>query len=86
MVLETLGAAIARDAAGVRDALLATPLPTNEKLAALSRGFWSQGIHLDIPDGVQVERPIVLRWAAGTPERALIERTIIRLGATRRRR
>ncbi len=80
VVLETLGAAIARDAAGVRDALLATPLPTNEKLAALSRGFWSQGIHLDIPDGVQVERPIVLRWATGTPGRALIERTIIRLG------
>jgi Fe-S cluster assembly protein SufD len=81
VVLETLGAAIARDAAGIRDALTATPLPTNEKLAALSRGFWSQGIHLHVPDGVQVERPILLRWAAGTPERALIGRTIIRLGS-----
>ncbi len=81
VVLETLGAAIARDAAGIRDALIATPLPTNEKLAALSRGFWSQGIHLHVPDGVQVERPILLRWAAGTPERALIGRTIIRLGS-----
>jgi Fe-S cluster assembly protein SufD len=81
VVLETLGAAIARDAAGIRDALMATPLPTNEKLAALSRGFWSQGIHLHVPDGVQVERPILLRWAAGTPERALIGRTIIRLGS-----
>jgi len=80
VVLETLGAAIARDATGIRDALLTTPLPTNEKLAALSRGFWSQGIHLHVPDGVKVERPILLRWAAGTPERALIGRTIIRLG------
>lgn len=81
VVLETLGAAVARDAAGIRDALLATPLPSNEKLAALSRGFWSQGIHLHVPDGVQIERPILLRWAAGTPERALLGRTIIRLGS-----
>jgi Fe-S cluster assembly protein SufD len=81
VVLETLGAAIAREAAGIRDALVATPLPTNEKLAALSRGFWSQGIHLHVPDGVQIERPILLRWAAGTPERALIGRTVIRLGS-----
>jgi len=81
VVLETLGAAIAREAAGIRDALVATPLPTNEKLAALSRGFWSQGIHLHVPDGVQVERPILLRWAAGTPGRALIGRAIIRLGS-----
>ena len=80
VVLETLGAAVARDAAGIREAILATPLPANEKLAALSRGFWSQGIHLHVPDGVQVDRPILLRWAAGTPERALLGRTIIRLG------
>ncbi len=80
VVLETLGAAVARDAAGIRDALLGTPLPVDEKLAALSRGFWSQGIHLHVPDGVQIERPILLRWAAGTPERALLGRTIIRLG------
>jgi Fe-S cluster assembly protein SufD len=80
VVLETLGAAVARDAAGIRDALLVTPLPGDEKLAALSRGFWSQGIHLHVPDGVHVERPILLRWAGGTPERALLGRTIIRLG------
>jgi Fe-S cluster assembly protein SufD len=81
VVLETLGAAVARDSAGIRDALLGTPLPIDEKLAALSRGFWSQGIHLHVPDGVHVERPILLRWAAGTPERALLGRTIIRLGS-----
>jgi len=80
VVLETLGAAVARDAAGIRDALLATPLPRDEKLAALSRGFWSQGIHLHVPDGVQLDRPILLRWVAGTQGRALLVRTIIRLG------
>jgi Fe-S cluster assembly protein SufD len=80
VILETLGAAVARDAAGIREALLTTPLPADEKLAALSRGFWSQGVHLQVPDGVHVERPFLLRWAAGTPQRALLGRTIIRLG------
>jgi Fe-S cluster assembly protein SufD len=80
VILETLGAAVARDAAGIREALLTTPMPADEKLAALSRGFWSQGIHLQVPDGVHVERPFLLRWAAGTPQRVLLGRTIIRLG------
>lgn len=80
VALETLGAAIARGAAGVREALAATALPTDEKLAWLSRGFWSQGIHLHVPAGVRLERPVILRWAAGTPERALLTRTLIRLG------
>ncbi len=79
VALETLGAALARDAAGLREALTATALPADEKLAWLSRGFWSQGIHLHVPAGVRLERPIVLRWAAGTPERALLTRTLIRL-------
>jgi Fe-S cluster assembly protein SufD len=79
VVLETLGAALARDAAGIREAVTATALPADEKLAWLSRGFWSQGIHLHVPAGVRLERPIVLRWAAGIPERALLTRTLIRL-------
>ncbi len=80
VALETLGAALTRDGAGVREALTATALPADEKLAWLSRGFWSQGIHLHVPAGVVLERPIILRWAAGVPERALLTRTLIRLG------
>jgi Fe-S cluster assembly scaffold protein SufB len=80
VVLETLGAALARDAAGIRETLTGTALPPDEKLAWLSRGFWSQGIHLDVPAGVVLERPIILSWAAGVPERALLTRTLIRLG------
>jgi Fe-S cluster assembly protein SufD len=80
VVLETLGAAVAREAPGIREALVATPLPGDEKLAALSRGFWSQGIHLHVPDGVQLDRPILVRWGAGTPGRALLGRSIIRIG------
>jgi Fe-S cluster assembly protein SufD len=33
-----------------------------------------------VPAGVRLERPIILRWAAGAPERALLTRTLIRLG------
>ena len=79
VALETLGTALARDASGIRDALTGTALPADEKLAWLSRGFWSQGIHLHVPAGVRLDRPIVLRWAAGTPDRALLTRTLIRL-------
>jgi Fe-S cluster assembly protein SufD len=79
VALETLGAAIARDAAGIREALAGTALPADEKLAWLSRAFWSQGIHLHVPAGVRLERPIILRWAAGAADRALLTRTLIRL-------
>ncbi len=79
VVLETLAAALARGAAGIQEALAATALPADEKLAWLSRGFWSQGIHLHVPAGVRLARPIILRWAAGIPERALLGRTLIRL-------
>jgi len=79
VALETLGAALTRDVAGVRAAMSGTALPADDKLAWLSRGAWSQGIHLHVPAGVRLERPIVLRWAAGTPERALLGRTLIRV-------
>jgi Fe-S cluster assembly scaffold protein SufB len=35
---------------------------------------------LRIPAGIKIDKPIVLRWAVGAPERALITRTIIELG------
>jgi Fe-S cluster assembly scaffold protein SufB len=81
VVLETFGQALERDPDGLRAELEGgTSLPTDEKLAALSRGFWSQGVRLQVPDGVRLERPIVIRWAVGAPDRALIARTLIRIG------
>jgi Fe-S cluster assembly scaffold protein SufB len=55
-------------------------LPANDKFAQLTRALWAQGVVLDVPAGVSLERPIVIRWALGTPDRALLTRTIIRLG------
>ena len=82
VILETLGAAIARDEAAARAELADhDTLPTDDKLAMLTRGFWNQGIRVLIPDGAVLAEPIVLRWRAGAPDRALLTRTIVRLGA-----
>ena len=80
--LETFGAWLARDPAGFRAAIEGgSSLPRDDKLALLARGFWSQGIHVAIGDGVQVERPILVRWRSSNPGRALISRTLVTMGA-----
>ncbi len=82
VTLETFGAALARDPDGLRaDLEDGTALPADDKLAQLSRGFWSQGVRLVVPDGVRLAHPVIVRWAAGVPDRALVTRTIVRLGA-----
>jgi Fe-S cluster assembly protein SufD len=78
--LDTLGSLLRTDEAlarrlGTREG----SLPADDKLAHLSRAAWSQGVVLHVPAGVHVERPFVVRWAAGAPDRALIGRTIISL-------
>ncbi len=81
VILETFATGLARDPDGLRRAIDGgAGLPDDDKLAALARGFWSQGIHLHVPAGVRLERPIVLRWSVGVADRALIGRTIITLG------
>jgi Fe-S cluster assembly protein SufD len=82
VTLETFAAALARDPDGLRPDLEGgAALPADDKLAQLSRGFWSQGVRLVVPDGVRLAHPVIVRWAAGAPDRALITRTIVRLGA-----
>jgi Fe-S cluster assembly scaffold protein SufB len=81
VVLETLGAALVRDPEGTRILLEGGPgLPANDKFAQMSRAFWTQGIVLRVPAGVRLEKPIVLRWRVGAPQRALLTRTLILLG------
>ncbi len=81
VVLETFGVALERDPDGFRAELEGgAGLPDDDKLAALVRGFWNQGVRLHVPAGVHLDRPIVIRWAAGAPDRALIGRTRVTLG------
>jgi Fe-S cluster assembly scaffold protein SufB len=72
----------ARDPARVR-ALLdgGTTLPADDRFAQLTRALWSQGVVVDIPDGVRLERPVIIRWRVGAPDRALLSRSVIALGA-----
>ena len=55
-------------------------LPATDKFAQLTRALWAQGVVLDVPAGVTLERPIVIRWAVGAPDRALVTRSLVRLG------
>jgi Fe-S cluster assembly scaffold protein SufB len=69
------------DVDAVRDLLDGAPsLPSSDKFAQLTRALWSQGVLVDVPAGVRLERPIVVRWAVGAPDRALLTRTLVRLG------
>ena len=52
----------------------------DDKLAQATRAHWNQGVLLDVPAGARLERPVVIRWAAGAPGRALLGRTVIALG------
>jgi Fe-S cluster assembly scaffold protein SufB len=79
VIVETFEAALRRDPDGFRRDLLASRLP-EDKLAQLSRGFWSQGVRIVVPAAVRLDRPILIRWLAGNPEHALITRTLISIG------
>jgi Fe-S cluster assembly scaffold protein SufB len=81
VVLETFGAALDRDPEGFRADIERGTLPDGDKLAQLARGFWSQGVRLVVPDHVHLAHPILIRWGSGDPGRALVTRTLVRLGA-----
>ncbi len=82
VTLETFGAALVRDPDGLRrDIEGGVTLPVDDKLAQLVRGFWSQGVRLVVPDGVRLAHPILVRWQSGNPDRAMLTRTLVRIGA-----
>ncbi len=69
------------DVEAVRDLLDGAPsIPSDDKFAQLTRALWSQGVLVDVPAGVHLDRPIVVRWAVGSPDRALVTRSLVRLG------
>lgn len=55
-------------------------LPTDDRFAQLTRALWNTGTVLDVPAGVTLAKPILLRWASGTPGLAVFGRTVICLG------
>ncbi|MDQ3871059.1 MAG: SufD family Fe-S cluster assembly protein [Chloroflexota bacterium] len=55
-------------------------LPVNDKFAQLARATASVGVFVHVPDGVELDEPIVLRWSVGKPGRGLVGRTVVALG------
>ncbi len=81
LVLETLTGLQASDPESLRLLLEGgCTLPENDKLAQMNRALWSGGLFLHVPDGVRLERPVVIRWSVGTPGAALLSRTVISVG------
>jgi Fe-S cluster assembly scaffold protein SufB len=69
------------DVEAIRDLLEGGPaLPATDKFAQLTRALWSQGVLIDVPAGVSLAKPIVIRWAVGVADWALVTRSLIRLG------
>ncbi len=81
VTLEPLGALIDREPETAERLLIASAaLPDDDRLAQLTRAGWNQGVVLRVPPGVHLKQPIVLRWAVGAPDRALLTRTLVELG------
>jgi Fe-S cluster assembly scaffold protein SufB len=80
VILESFASAIGRGDAGFRAILEnGSTLQSDDKFAALARGFWNQGVHLHVPAGVRIERPILVRWAVGRSNNAVIGRMLFRV-------
>ena len=81
VVLTSIADLAARDPGRVRELLDGgSILPADDRFAQLTRALWSQGVVLDVPAGVRLARPVIVRWHAGEADRALISRTLISLG------
>jgi Fe-S cluster assembly scaffold protein SufB len=78
--VETFAQALARDGDALRAALADGPMLPDEKLVQLIAAAWSQGLFIDVPDGIRLHRPILLRTTVGAPDRALFTRTAVRIG------
>ncbi|MEX2546614.1 MAG: SufD family Fe-S cluster assembly protein [Chloroflexota bacterium] len=57
-----------------------TTLPANDKFAQFARSHSALGVLIHIPRNAALEKPIVVRWAAGEPGRGLVSRMLIDVG------
>lgn len=81
VVLTDLRSLLARDPELARVLFETGPaIPATDKFAQLSRALWSQGVVVDVPAGVVLAQPIVVRWVACAAGSALLTRTLIHVG------
>lgn len=75
------GELVRRDPGAARRILEAAILPTDDRLAQLTRAGWNDAFVLRLRDRARLERPILLRRAVGTPGRAVLARLFVDLEA-----
>jgi Fe-S cluster assembly scaffold protein SufB len=61
-----------------------TSLPEDDKFAQLARALSVIGVLIHVPDGVELDAPLVIRWSVGAAGRGLVSRTLVALGANAR--
>jgi Fe-S cluster assembly scaffold protein SufB len=55
-------------------------LPADDAFAHVSRALSSLGLVIHVPDGTNLEAPLVIRWSQGASGYGLVSRTIVSLG------
>ena len=81
VTLTSWSALLADDPAAAQGLLdVAGAVPDDDRYGQLTRALWTDGMVLDVPAGVQLTRPILLRWSTATAGQAVFGRTFIRLG------
>jgi Fe-S cluster assembly scaffold protein SufB len=81
VVVDTFANVLKKDPEALRTALDGgATLPADDKFAQFARSHASIGLYIHVPRAVELDKPIVVRWAAGRPGRGLVSRTFIHLG------
>ncbi len=81
VVVDTFSNVLRRDPGLLRGLLEGgTTLPLDDRFGQAARAAYALGVVVRVPDGVELEDPIVLRWAQGRPGHGLITRTVVSLG------
>ena len=81
VVIDTFANVLKSDPSALEAALDGgATLPAEDKFAQLARSHAAIGIYIHVPRGAAIEKPIVIRWAAGQPGKGLVARTLIHLG------
>jgi Fe-S cluster assembly scaffold protein SufB len=82
VVVADLRTALRSSVAGLVASLEADDsLPVQDPFAQVARALSSLDLVIAVPAGVQLDRPIVVRWDAGTAGTAAVGRTFVVLGA-----
>jgi Fe-S cluster assembly protein SufD len=78
VVIDTFANVLKSDPGALRIALSeGATLPADDKFAQFARSHAAIGIYVHVPRGTALDKPIVLRWAAGAPGKGLVSRTLI---------